>query len=162
MKTYRIIKRDLANEAFSGVGAEKYGGRFNSPGLRAVYVSESIPLAMLELLAHAGRHDRLLGFVLFWVDIPDECIEDSIETGLPESWNFLPVGLASQSFGDRWIEEARSAALKVPSILVPLESNLILNPVHDDFFKISFSEPEPIDFDPRLTRSRDSNCRESG
>ncbi len=155
MKAYRITKRVHTARAFSGVGAEKYGGRFNSPGLNAVYVSESISLAMLELLTHAGRHDRLQDFVLFNVNIPDECIEDATVTDLPDSWERLPVGFVSQTFGDRWIEEARSAALRVPSILVPGERNFILNLVHDDFCRIGWSEPEPLVFDPRLIGSPD-------
>lgn len=136
------------------MGAEKHGGRFNSPGLKAVYVSESVSLAMLELLAHAGRHDRLHDFVLFNVHVPDECIEDATVTGRPDSWDRLPVGLVSQTFGDRWIEEARTAALSVPSILVPGERNFILNLAHDDFCRIGWSEPEPLIFDPRLIISR--------
>jgi RES domain-containing protein len=48
------------------------------------------------------------------------------------------------------VREARSAVLALPSVIIPGESNYLLNPAHPDFRKISIGKPEPFAFDPRL------------
>lgn len=40
--------------------------------------------------------------------------------------------------------------LEVPSVIVPGESNYLLNPGHPDFEKVVIGEPEGFGFDPRL------------
>jgi RES domain-containing protein len=52
--------------------------------------------------------------------------------------------------GDRWAAELRSPVLEVPSVLIPEESNYILNPLHPDFSRIAIGEPQDFVFDPRL------------
>ena len=47
--------------AMSGEGARRYGGRWNPPGLPAVYLAESRALAALEILVHAPR-EMLVGW----------------------------------------------------------------------------------------------------
>ncbi len=57
----------------------------------------------------------------------------------------------SQTFGDTWVSEARSAVLRVPSIAVNrMESNFVFNPGHPDFARIQAYSPERFVFDPRL------------
>ena len=41
----------------SGQGARQVGGRFNPVGIAAVYASESIALAVLEVLVHLERSE---------------------------------------------------------------------------------------------------------
>ncbi len=49
MICYRVVRRKYDN--LSGQGAKLFGGRFNPPGIPAVYSSQSIALAVLEVLA---------------------------------------------------------------------------------------------------------------
>jgi len=58
---------------------------------------------------------------------------------------------ASQTFGDAWVREGRSAVLRVPSIAVNwMESNFLLNPAHPDFPSIQHGIAERFHFDPRF------------
>lgn len=40
--------------------------------------------------------------------------------------------------------------LRVPSILVPEERNLVFNPLHSDASKLSLTNARPFSFDARL------------
>ena len=53
-------------------------------------------------------------------------------------------------FGDQWLKEARSAVLLVPSVVVRLEWNALVNPVHPDAAKLTISTPEKVVWDKRL------------
>jgi RES domain-containing protein len=59
-----------------------------------------------------------------------------------------PAELAA--IGEQWLREARSVALSVPSVVIPQEGNVILNPGHVDFVELVASPPEPLSFDPRM------------
>ena len=52
MLVWRICKKRHVRTAFSGIGAEKHGGRWNRKGERMVYASSSLSLATLELFVH--------------------------------------------------------------------------------------------------------------
>jgi RES domain-containing protein len=52
--------------------------------------------------------------------------------------------------GDRWVKEARSVALELPSVIIHTEPNYLLNPVHPDFKKVTLGKPVPFSFDPPL------------
>ena len=84
-------------------------------------------------------------------------VEDLLdEEGLPDGWDAAPPGFVSQGIGDRWLDEASSALLRVPSVIVPAESNFLLNPRHPEFERIEIGEPEELRLDPRLVgRSTD-------
>lgn len=56
-------------------------------------------------------------------------------------------------FGDRWIHEAESADLLVPSAAIPGEWNVLLNPAHPDFPAIRWEKPKHFRFDLRMFRS---------
>src|SRR5712692_9986014 len=49
---WRLTKTKHLPHAFDGEGPRLYGGRWSSPGRRVVYVSESLALAVLEVLVH--------------------------------------------------------------------------------------------------------------
>jgi RES domain-containing protein len=50
---WRLIKANHADDAFAGEGAKRWGGRWNSKGVRVVYTAESLSLATLEVIGHA-------------------------------------------------------------------------------------------------------------
>ena len=53
MISFRVVRRKYAD--LKGYGARLYGGRFNPPGIPAVYSSQSIALALLEVLVHLDK-----------------------------------------------------------------------------------------------------------
>ena len=57
---------------------------------------------------------------------------------------------ACREFGDRWLDERRSLALRVPSVIVPQESNILLNPLHPQAAGIRILEQTEFRFDPRM------------
>jgi RES domain-containing protein len=152
MKAWRITKQKHARTAFSGEGARQYGGRWNSPGVPMVYVAESQSLAVLEMLVHLDAPALLEKYVFLEVEFDASLVTDLDRPSLPKNWQSDPVPEAIQAIGDRGVLSGDSAVLRVPSVLVPGESNFLLNPRHADFGKISISRPQVFSFDPRLAR----------
>jgi RES domain-containing protein len=148
---WRITKRKHARTAFSGSGARKYGGRWNSPGVAIVYAAETQSLAVLEMLVHIEQPDLLQDYVLIGVTINEAFIETLDQTQLPHNWRFAVQSLALRALGDKWAAGQSSAALRVPSALVPMENNFMLNPAHADFQKLVIGDPVDFAFDERLT-----------
>lgn len=119
-----------------------------------VYVAESQSLAVLEVLVHLDSPALLEKYVFLEVDFDASLGIDLDHSSLPKNWQSDPVPEATQAIGDQWVLSGDSAVLGVPSVLVPEESNFILNPRHPDFGKIGVSRPQAFRFDPRLARRR--------
>jgi RES domain-containing protein len=134
---------------FDGTGAARFGGRWNSPGMAAIYASTSFACAMLERLAQTGTGRIPKDQVAVVIDIPDALtIEHApFDHAIPP----LPLN-DSRAFGDRWLIEQRSIVLTVPSAVSPYDRNLLINPAHPDCGRISCSEPELVVWDRRLFR----------
>lgn len=147
---WRIVKNRYIDQAFDGEGARINGGRWNSPGSRAVYVSETRALATLEVLAGLGSEAPLSHYSLIGVRFDEELVSEITSADLPDGWDSSPPGPTSQAVGDLWLAEERSVALRVPSVVVPAESNYVLNPGHPDFGQVQFDSPEELRIDPRL------------
>lgn len=154
VSAWRITKRKHARSAFTGEGARLYGGRWNSPGTAIVYTAESRSLAVLEILVHLDSPELLKKYVLFQVEIDESYIGDIDTRALPRNWRAEPAPSKVQNIGDEWSTNGTSAVLRVPSSLVPGESNFLLNPRHPDFPKLKFSEPIPFQFEGRLIERR--------
>lgn len=148
---WRIVKTKFAGHAFDGEGARLYGGRWNSPGVRMVYTSQSLALAALEILAHLGQAGALASYSRCAIHF-DEGLFTSLDRSLlPANWRAYPAPPELQTIGNRWVAGETSAVLEVPSVLVETESNYLLNPLHPDFGSLVIEPPEPFDFDRRLT-----------
>jgi RES domain-containing protein len=151
VKVWRICKRRHA--AFDGEGARIAGGRWNRRGTAVVYVSETLSLAALELLVHCDPALLPDDLVSVRAEIPDGLAITRVEVeGLPRGWRRSPPPDALAAIGTDWARGASSAALSVPSALVPGERNLLLNPAHPDFRRIRVGKPEPFSLDSRLAR----------
>ena len=152
LHAWRVIKRRYRRQAFDGEGARLLGGRWNSPGTAVVYCSESLALATLEILVHLGDRSILASYLAFPVDIPDPLVEAIDPARLPSGWKNFPAPPALQRIGDDWVKEARTVALRVPSALVEVESNFLLNPVHRDWSKVRVGRARALSLDPRLVK----------
>jgi len=150
MRAYRIVKKRHALSAFSGEGARAYGGRWNLPGIPMVYAVHTRALAALESLAHFGGAERRMAFLTFELEIPDNIAIRVEAAALPRHWRSEEPRRATQALGSEWQLGGRSAALVVPSVLVPQEYCVLLNPEHPDTNKILVTYPEPFTFDGRL------------
>lgn len=89
-------------------------------------------------------------YVAFAITFDDALVETIRTAALPSDWNDEPPPPSTKAIGDRWVKQARSAVLQLPSAIIPGESNYLLNPAHPHFRKIVIGKPEPFTFDPRL------------
>ncbi len=153
MRAWRIAAR--AHAAFDGEGARLYGSRWTPRGRPAVFVSATLSLAALERFGHADpdlEPDALLSFA---VDVPDAVAIDAVDLRmLPANWRTYPAPPALALIGATWLDEARSAVLSVPSVLIPHERNYVLNPLHPDFALVQVHPPEAFSFDPRMWKTK--------
>jgi RES domain-containing protein len=152
LSAWRITKQKHARSAFDGEGARLFGGRWNSPGVSMIYTAQSQALAALEMLVHLDSPDLLKKYVLFEVSMDPSYVRDLDISSLPRNWKADPAPTKSQAIGDDWVTGGASAVLRVPSTLVPGESNHLLNPRHRDFAKLRIGAMIPFQFDPRLAR----------
>ena len=148
-RAWRIVRQRYAATAFSGEGAAKTGGRWNSRGVPVVYASSTLALAALENLVHLNPL-VLFRYVAVSVQFDDALVERVPLAQLPPDWRESPPPPAAQQLGDAWAREARSAVLALPSVIVVQETNYLLNPRHPDFTRLRFGTPEPFSFDSRL------------
>ena len=146
---WRIVRQQHAKAAFSGDGASRFGGRWNSRGVAVVYASSTQSLAALETLVHLNPATRFR-YKVFTVTFDESLVETMPLNRLPRDWKTQPVPRSTQRLGDAWARAARSPILRVPSVLVPGESNLVLNPNHPDFSRVVIGKPVNFVFDPRL------------
>ena len=148
-----IVQTHVADHAFSGEGARRYGGRWNSKGHAVVYTSGSISLAILEVLAHIPIYDILEEYVHIPVEFEPKLSMNLKSADLPTDWNKDPSPQAIKQIGDSWIENQQSVILEVPSAIVPTEKNFLINPSHPNFSKLKIGTPTKFDFDSRLLKS---------
>jgi len=147
---YRIVQSHWSVSAMSGEGARLFGGRWNAPGLAAVYLAESRALAALEIIVHAPREVLRLEWRVIRVDIPDEWIEKADHGTLPKTWRDQPSSSSAQKFGSAWLRANSLPALLLPSVIVPEEHTLLLDPRHPDVSRLKVFPPKVFSFDPRL------------
>jgi RES domain-containing protein len=150
LRGWRLVKSRYAAAAFDGEGARRYGGRWNSPGTRVAYASNSVALATLEVLVHLRSSAVLQSYSLASVQFPESLLEVVEVHALPRHWRRSPAPPETQALGDEWVRDLRSAVLAVPSVVVPSAQNFLLNPAHPDFAKVRIEPPEPFELDPRI------------
>ena len=147
-EAWRIVKEKHAAAAFSGEGAAKTGGRWNSRGVAVVYTSCTRSLAVLENLVHLNP-PVAFKYVAIPLKFDDTLIETFPSNNLPADWRSEPPPMATKAIGDGWVKAARSVVLALPSVITG-ETNYLLNPAHPDFKKITIGKQERFVFDPRL------------
>ena len=154
---WRIGTDTPAYEAddLSGAGAKATGGRWNPVGIAVVYASQTRALACLETVVHLNAGRLPLNRYLVEVTVPDDLWADAQVTSaaqLAVGWDAEPAGRASIEFGKNWIRLRKSALLLVPSVIVPEEFNVLINPQHPDSARISARKTRKWLYDPRLNK----------
>jgi RES domain-containing protein len=150
MIVFRLSKSKFSAD-LSGKGAEKSGGRWNSKGTAVVYTSESRALCTTEIAVHTPLGNLPFDYVLVTIEIPDDIHIIIISNNeIPASWNTIPHSHETQEIGDNFVQEGKSAVLKVPSVVVQGDYNYIINPGHPEAAKIKIKSIELFNFDERL------------
>jgi hypothetical protein len=107
MRIYRLCRASYP--PYDGEGARRAGGRWNSKGVRVVYMSENRSLAVLEILAHLSDvlPDK---YVLGSADLPDyvspEILPDKELPRIGQLWwsensirlgNWVIIGISAET-----------------------------------------------------------------
>jgi RES domain-containing protein len=143
-------------EDLTGTGAEKTGGRWNRKGTPVVYASTSIALACLEAIVHLGGSEPLpLNRYLISIDLPRNAwaARALFKSSARAGWDALPAGPVSLDWGTDWARSGQTLLADVPSIVVPEESNVLINPRHSDAARVSVTKLRRWTFDHRLYQS---------
>lgn len=139
---WRLVKPRYIDEAFLGQSAKSFGGRWSPRGNRVVYASSSLALAALELKIHQNTVAEG-EYIAIQARFPAKLPVFSIEPGsLPENWKSDVA--VTQSLGGDWLKSNLSCILSVPSLVIPAERNLLLNPDHPDFSTLVVVSKETV------------------
>lgn len=153
-RTWRIAAEspDYSANDLSGKGAELFGGRWNRKGIRLVYASSSRALACLESVVHLNADDLPLNRYLVQVDIPRQSWEARtvLDPASLVGWDAQPEGATSLDWGTQWAQSKLSLIAEVPSVIVPEETNLLINPAHPDIGRVVATKVRKWVYDNRL------------
>lgn len=132
MLVWRLSRKRHLDRVLECEGARRFGGRWNSKGVAVVYTSESLELALLEALVHLDVDALPKDYWQVCFDVDDGLIEGP-PNRLPKGWDAPPPYLPRvQRIGDAWVKAGRALAMRVPASVLPLRSNVLINPAHSD------------------------------
>lgn len=137
----------------TGAGAKATGGRWNRKGRAVLYTSTSAALACLETVVHSKMGSLPMNRYLVRITLPLDAWSTRAEhtaQSLPVGWDALPEGKVSLDTGDAWLAAGDSPVLAVPSVIVPEERNVLINPEHALCQGITAQKLRKWYYDPRL------------
>lgn len=151
MNVFRITRNKHLKEDLTGKGASIFPGRWNLKDVFCIYTAESRALALLEHMANISRENYIRSaFTMRTFFIPDECILKVSLDDLPSNWRERPPPVSTREFGARLIESKESLAYFLPSVIIPQERNILIDPFHPDMKKLRIENDQLIEFDMRL------------
>ncbi len=152
MHVYRLA-RYARRYDLSGYGAFLFGGRWNLRGRALLYTAEARSLAVMEVLVHLTSEELPDDMYLLTVDVPDSASQAELTVAdLPPDWRRNGQPQPTALLGDAWLAAGATLALRVPSVVVPEEHNLLLNPAHPEFAQVRVLDAQPFHFDERLLK----------
>ncbi|TKB98272.1 RES family NAD+ phosphorylase [Pedobacter cryotolerans] len=149
MLVYRISSPKYI-EDLSGAGSKQYGARWNDKGVAMVYFAESRAMAVMEVLVHLRPEDIDKDFILAEFEISDDSILTINISDLPESWKEESEVETLKEIGNKFIKENKFLIMKVPSVIIEEDYNLVFNPNHPHSNKIKLIEKRIFKFDVRF------------
>lgn len=133
----------------SGGGGLQAAGRWHTRGKRIVYLADHPASALLEMLVHIDRDLLPSTFRLLRATVSETVAIQRIDVDLlSPDWRTQPA--LTRQIGDQWLDRSSTALLQVPSVIVPLGRNFLLNPAHPDAAKVTIVDIVNAPFDPRL------------
>lgn len=151
LTVWRLVTQRYAETAFSGEGARLYGGRWNRKGIPLVYTAGSQSLAMLEMLVQ--DEPLRANYMMIPATLPDSLVIERLDLAqLPADWRDLAARDQLQALGTDWARRRSSVVLAVPSSVIPVETNYLLNPLHPAYPEIEIGVPQPFITDLRLVK----------
>jgi RES domain-containing protein len=150
MRAWRISKAKRAAD-LSGVGAALEGGRWNDAEVAAVYLGLSPAICCLETFVHQTQRP-VIPMKITELELPDDpdLYHEPDAKSLPVGWAALPADRPSMSFGTAWLKQVSHLGLIVPSAVMPLERNIVLNPRHPAMAEVRITRILDFTYDERL------------
>ena len=146
-------------DPLSGLGGLAHAARWNRSGHPILYTAANASLATLEMVVHV-RPDLFGERTLLELELPTDSLEVISEQAFIQLLRNAPAGdleAKTREFGSSWLRERRSLALEVPSFVMPIERNYLLNPLHPEFAKVEVLRRELVTLDSRLGQSNIEN-----
>jgi RES domain-containing protein len=148
LTAYRIGDPDGSYPIFDATGSQLAPGRWNTAASPIIYASEHYATAMLEIVANCtGRVPPNQHFVQ--ITIPYGVAYEMLNPAHLPGWDDISRA-PSRAYGEAWQTSRRSLLLLVPSVVARMERNVLINPEHPDFPRITHSLHEPVWWDRRL------------
>ncbi|MEO6894073.1 MAG: RES family NAD+ phosphorylase [Ginsengibacter sp.] len=148
MIVYRITNERFKSD-LSGNGAALYGSRWNSKGIPLLYTSEFISLSILESLVHLKREEIPADQYLLHIEFPERTVIKELSFNKIKKGWFEEIEY-TQWLGNQFLRNNQILVMKVPSVIVHQENNLLLNPLHPEFKKVKIINSELLQLDKRL------------
>lgn len=146
MIAWRLSHARWADTALSGEGASRYPGRWNRSGERMVYLASSLALAVLETRVHIEVTITQQPYMALEFEIPKALTETV--PALPDDWREDLE--ATRSIGSGWLKNQTALALRIPSAIIPPESNYLFNPLHPEIAQVRLVQRLEFIQDERL------------
>jgi RES domain-containing protein len=152
MFVYRIAKKE--HSSLDGMGGLYGPGRWHKKGNLVIYTSEHASLAAWEKIVHVASFENLPNnLLLIKIEIPDRIeIQTVPQKVLVEGWDNFPFASETVNFGTSFLQKKEHLALKVPSVIIPEEYNIILNPGHPDIQDCRVVNATEFIFDMRILK----------
>lgn len=138
---WRSVRRAHADAAFTGEGAAVFPGRYNTAGVRAVYLADCPAGCALELLANYAAPEAVATHVLFEVEVTARLV-DLRETRMLRRYGVTLAALrdpfdysAARRVAARLLRERRAGAI-VPAATVAEAFNVVIYPATWDRFVV--------------------------
>ncbi|MGB6486301.1 MAG: RES family NAD+ phosphorylase [Steroidobacteraceae bacterium] len=142
MDLWRLY-RSAHGPGLDGAGGLHAAGRWHRFGRRVVYFGASAAIVVLEKLAHvdpaALPGDLLLG--RFAGELSVEPVTEPLD---------IRDLVACRACGERFLDASRACALRVPSAVLPEETNYLVNALHPETVRIRLVSERLFFFDERL------------
>ena len=120
-----------------------------------VYASEHLSLCVLEVYVHLAPAQRnaLPEFEAVRISVPDDAGTTHVSINeLKELLSAPDPASACRFAGDRWLAAGADLMLTAPSVIVPEELSIMLNPAHPRMRDVAIVSTRRFRFDPRLVR----------
>jgi RES domain-containing protein len=146
MQLWRLYRK-AHGPGLDGRGGLHAPGRWHELGSLVVYFGATPAIAVLEKLAHVDA-----------AFLPDDLMLACYQADLGEELA-APLAAAhlhnlalTRKQGAAFLRRAASSVLRVPSVVLPEESNLLLNPLHPESRRIKLKVERAFRFDQRLAQ----------
>jgi RES domain-containing protein len=148
LTAYRIGDPRGLHPIFDAGGSHLFPGRWNTPSSPLIYAGEHFSTALLEILA-GGRGDMPPNQHYIEITIPNGLSYEVVNVAHVAGWDD-PSCHAAKAYGEAWQTARRSAILLVPSVVARMERNILINPEHPEFPRITCGLHQPVWWDRRL------------